>query len=100
MIDLHDGVGFYATILSNTLIIADRWKAKQGNSEVALIRGDARAKSCTDRPEAETILPHAQLYSLILRYQGLAIALGRMPELEAVMPKHLYIQEVETQYPL
>lgn len=34
--------------------------------------------------ESELIPPDPQLYSLVLRYQGLALGLGRMPKIEPI----------------
>jgi hypothetical protein len=85
MSDLHDGADFYARILSNVLTLSQKYKAMSPPSASALVKGDPQSGRAPEQSEAESILPDPHLHSLVLRYQGLALALGRMPKIEAIM---------------
>jgi hypothetical protein len=85
MIDLHAGADFYNTILSSTLTLADRYKkhSASGVAEGRESSTDHKSEEYLGDPEAEMILPSPQLHSLILRFHNLALALGRMPDVES-----------------
>ncbi|KAJ9615699.1 hypothetical protein H2200_001775 [Cladophialophora chaetospira] len=89
MIDLHDGADFYGTILSNTLALADKHKATSTSGDFQVVKADTSSTHATVPAEssAERILPDPQLHSLVLRFHNLALALGRMPKIEAIVPK-------------
>lgn len=87
MIDLHAGADFYSTILSNTLVLAERYRSSLTTNEPEVPSAEPDLASSPMRTEAETILPDPQLHSLVLRFHTLALALGRMPKLEAILPK-------------
>jgi hypothetical protein len=85
MSDLHDGADFYARILGNVLTLSQKYLGKSPLGQSVLVKGDAQSGRAPEQTEAESILPDPHLHSLVLRYQGLALALGRMPKIEAIM---------------
>jgi hypothetical protein len=86
MIDLHDGADFYATILSSTLALANKHRALCHTDQLETNRVGDAVTAFAKLPDAETMLPCAKLHSLILRFHNLAVALGRMPKLDTIMP--------------
>lgn len=87
MIDLHAGADFYSTILSNTLVLSERYRTSLRSNEPEKPPAEPDLASSPAQTEAETILPDPKLHSLVLRFHTLALALGRMPKLEAIIPK-------------
>ncbi|KIX98586.1 uncharacterized protein Z520_05887 [Fonsecaea multimorphosa CBS 102226] len=87
MIDLHAGADFYSTTLSNTLVLAEKYRATSSSNESEGMAVESDFASSPVQAEAEKILPDPQLHFLVLRFQTLTLALGRMPNLDAILPK-------------
>ena len=85
MSDLHDGADFYARALSSTLALAQKFRASSGLQQMALDQWKALSSVASEGTDTELPLPEPRLHSLILRFHGLALALGRVPDIEAVM---------------
>ncbi|KIW79443.1 hypothetical protein Z517_06055 [Fonsecaea pedrosoi CBS 271.37] len=79
MVDLYDATEFFPTILKNTVVLAQRYRQTSfGSCEPESLENP----QLPPRPKDETCLPDYQLYSLVLRFQCLALVLGRIPRVE------------------
>lgn len=85
MSDLHDGADFYARVLGDILILAQRYKYLSDPAERVPSDLGATFGSASHQIDAEVILPEPGLHSLVMRLNGLALALGRVPDIGLVM---------------
>ncbi|KAK5048669.1 hypothetical protein LTR84_005760 [Exophiala bonariae] len=86
MSDLHDGADFYARVLDNVLTLAQKYRHLSTSPEpMASGAQNANPRHGHGQTDAEAILPEPRLHSLVLRFNGLALALGRIPEIESLM---------------
>lgn len=83
--DLHDGANYYVKILNGTMALAQRYRESAGHREPSSDRFELRADRGSGQLDADSILPEPRLHSLLLRFHGLALALGRIPSMEATL---------------
>lgn len=83
--DLHDGANYYIRLLNDTLALAQRYRATAYHREPAFDKFEVRDEHGTGQLEADSFLPEPRLHSLLLRFHGLALALGHIPSMETAL---------------
>lgn len=83
--DLHDGANYYIKILNETMALAQRYRATAWHRELSSDKFEVRADRGPGQLDADSILREPRLHSLLLRFHGLALALGRIPSMETAL---------------
>lgn len=83
--DLHDGANYYVKILNETMALAQRYRASTSHREPSSDKFELKVDRRFGQLDTDSILPEPHLHSLLLRFHGLALALGQIPSVETVL---------------